>query len=129
MLIILTVSLICALILVGVLFVRSPGKPEPFLDEKGKPVVGSISEKIYVDINGMKQGMFIKGKDETKPVLLFLHGGPGMPAYAMIQSYPVVLENYFTVCWWEQRGAGLSYSSDIIERHFMCNSIDKIYLK
>lgn len=113
MLTILAVSLACAFILVGVLLVRSPGKAKPFLDEKGRPVVGSISEKIYVDINGMKQGMFIKGMDKTKPVLLFLHGGPGMPEYAISRSYPIILENYFTVCWWEQRGAGLSYNSDI----------------
>lgn len=113
MLTMLAVLLACAFILVGVLLVRSPGKPEPFLDEKGIPLANSISEKIYVDINGMKQGMFIKSKDKTKPVLLLLHGGPGMPEHAMSRSHPIVLENYFTVCWWEQRGAGLSYSSDI----------------
>ncbi len=113
MLTILAVSLVSVFILVGVLLVMSPGKPEPFLDEKGRPLAGSISEKIYVNINGLEQGMFIKGKDKTKPVLLFLHGGPGMPEYAVGRRYPMVLENYFTVCWWEQRGAGLSYSSDV----------------
>ena len=109
----LAVLLACAFILMCALLARSPGKPEAFLDEKGVPLVNSISEKIYVDINGMKQGMFLKGKDKTKPVLLFLHGGPGMPEYAISRNYPIVLENYFTVCWWERRGAGLSYSPDI----------------
>lgn len=113
MLTILAVLLASVFIIVGVLLVRSPGKPEPFLDEKGRPVAGSISEKTYVNINGMEQGMFIKGKDKTKPVLLFLHGGPGMPEYAVGRRYPIALENYFTVCWWEQRGAGLSYNPDI----------------
>ena len=114
MLIIPAVLLICMFILVGVLLACSPGKPEPFLDENGRPLAGSISEKIHININGVEQGMFIKGKDKTKPVLLFLHGGPGMPEYAISRKYPLVLENYFTVCWWEQRGAGLSYSSDIL---------------
>ncbi|WP_291300523.1 hypothetical protein [Desulfosporosinus sp. BICA1-9] len=114
MLIIPAVLLICMFILVGVLLACSPGKPEPFLDENGRPLAGSISEKILININGVEQGMFIKGKDKTKPVLLFLHGGPGMPEYAVSRRYPLVLENYFTVCWWEQRGAGLSYSSDIL---------------
>jgi pimeloyl-ACP methyl ester carboxylesterase len=53
--------------------------------------------------------MVIKSRDETNPVLLFVHGGPGMPEYFLTQSYPTGLENDFTVAWWDQRGAGLSY--------------------
>lgn len=53
--------------------------------------------------------MFIKSKDSTNPILLYLHGG--MPEYFLTQNYPVRLEEYFTVVWWEQRGSGLSYSS------------------
>ena len=101
------------LILVGVLLVWSPGKPEPFMDENGKPLAGSLSEKIRVNINGVEQGMFIKSKNINNPVLLFLHGGPGMPEYWLTQTYPTGLEEHFTVVWWEQRGAGLSYSPDI----------------
>ena len=113
MLIIPAVLLICVFILVGVLLACSPGKPEPFLDENGRPLAGSISEKIHININGVEQGMFIKSKNKANPVLLFLHGGPAMPEYALAQKYPTGLEDYFTVCYWEQRGAGLSYSTDI----------------
>jgi hypothetical protein len=42
MLTIFAISLACVFILVGVLLVRSSGKPEPFLDEKGRPLAGSI---------------------------------------------------------------------------------------
>lgn len=105
--------LVCVLILVGILLAYSPGKPESFVDENGKLLVGSISEKVFVDINGVKQGMFIKSKDINNPVLLFVHGGPGMPEYWLTQRYPTGLEDYFTVVWWEQRGAGLSYSPTI----------------
>jgi pimeloyl-ACP methyl ester carboxylesterase len=66
-----------------------------------------------VDINGVRQGMFLRSKDATLPVLLFLHGGPGMPTYFLNRKYPTGLEELFTVCWWEQRGAGLSYRPDI----------------
>lgn len=69
--------------------------------------------KSHVNINEVEQGMVIKGKDKTKPVLLFLHGGPAMHEYAISQRYPTVLENYFTACCWEQRGSGLSYNTDI----------------
>jgi pimeloyl-ACP methyl ester carboxylesterase len=105
------VLLACVLILVGVLLVNSPGKPQPFLDENGKPLAGSISEKVFLTINGVEQGMFIKGRDVTKPVLLYLHGG--MPDYFLTQKYPTGLEDNFTVVWWEQRGSGISYSDSI----------------
>jgi len=111
MLTILSIFLAFILILTGVLLACSPGKAKPFVDERGKPLEGSISEKIFVNINGVELGMFIKGKDSTKPVLLYLHGG--MPEYFLTQKYPTGIEDYFTVVWWEQRGSGLSYSADI----------------
>jgi pimeloyl-ACP methyl ester carboxylesterase len=112
MLTIISILLACILILVGVLQLWSyPGKPQPFVDENGNPLAGSISEKIFVNINGVEQGMFIKSKDATHPVLLYLHGG--MPDYFLTQKYPTGLEDYFTVVWWEQRGSGISYSADI----------------
>ena len=113
MLTIVSILLAGMFILVGVLLAWSPGKPEPFLDENGNLLAGSISEKIRVNINGVEQGMFIKSKDINNPVLLFVHGGPGMPEYWLTQRYPTGLEDYFTVVWWEQRGAGLSYNPDI----------------
>jgi pimeloyl-ACP methyl ester carboxylesterase len=111
MLTIISILLACILILVGVLQLWSPGKPTPFVDENGNPLAGSISEKVFVNINGVEQGMFIKSKDATHPVLLYLHGG--MPDYFLTQKYPTGLEDYFTVVWWEQRGSGISYSADI----------------
>ena len=111
MLMIISILLACLLILAGVLQLWSHGKPTPFVDENGSPLAGSISEKVFVNINGVEQGMFIKSKDATHPVLLYLHGG--MPEYFLTRRYPTGLENYFTVVWWEQRGSGISYSADI----------------
>ncbi|MFZ1748187.1 MAG: alpha/beta hydrolase [Nitrospirales bacterium] len=105
------ILLACLLILVGVLQLWSHGKPTPFVDENGSPLAGSISEKVFVNINGVEHGMFIKSKDATHPVLLYLHGG--LPEYFLTQQYPTGLEDYFTVVWWEQRGSGISYSADI----------------
>jgi pimeloyl-ACP methyl ester carboxylesterase len=111
MLVVISVLLLSVLALVGVLLLWSPGRPTPFLDDNGKRLPGSISEKIHVNINGVEQGMFIKGKDSSNPVLLYLHGG--MPDYFLTRDYPTGLDEYFTVVWWEQRGSGLSYSSEI----------------
>ncbi len=67
--------LVSSLVLVGVLLLISPGTPKPFLDSSGKPLIGSIAEKIRVNINGAQQGMFIKGRNARNPVLLYLHEG------------------------------------------------------
>jgi len=103
--------LACIFILVCVLLLVSPGKPAPFVDANGNPLAGSISEKVFVNINGVRQGMFIKSKNVTHPVLLYLHGG--MPENFLAQQYPIRLEDDFTVVWWEQRGSGISFSADI----------------
>jgi pimeloyl-ACP methyl ester carboxylesterase len=111
MLLILSSIVGCVIIVAGILLILSPGNAIPFSDENGKPLKGSISEKIHVNINGVEQGMFIKGKNSKNPVLLYLHGG--MPDYFLTRKYPTGLENNFTVVWWEQRGSGLSYHADI----------------
>jgi pimeloyl-ACP methyl ester carboxylesterase len=103
--------LVCMVAVIGVLLVYSPGTPEPFRDSHGNVIPGSIAEKLRLEVNGTEQGMFIKSKDSTQPVLLYLHGG--MPDYFLTREYPTGLEDYFTVVWWEQRGSGLSYSPDI----------------
>jgi pimeloyl-ACP methyl ester carboxylesterase len=72
---------------------------------------GGVPEKVFADINGVRQGMFIQGTDAAHPVLLFMHGG--LPEYFLTERYPTGLENDFTVAWWEQRGSGLSYSPGI----------------
>ena len=72
-----------------------------------------MNEKIFVEINGMKQGMFLQSENIKNPILLFLHGGAGSPEIAFTEKYPTGLEKIFTVCWWEQRGSGISYSHKI----------------
>jgi pimeloyl-ACP methyl ester carboxylesterase len=89
------------------LFWSWPGRPEPFRGADGRLLPGSVSEKLRVRINGVEQGMFLKGRDTARPVLLYLHGG--MPDYFLSQLHPAGLEELFTVCWWEQRGSGISY--------------------
>jgi pimeloyl-ACP methyl ester carboxylesterase len=85
--------------------------PDRFPDENGHLRRGSSSEKVFADINGVRQGMFIQSTDAAHPVLLCLHGG--LPEYFLTERYPTGLENDFTVVWWEQRGAGLSYHPGI----------------
>ena len=95
MILTLSIIFVCISIFAGFIWVCSPGKVLPFLNESGKPIPGSISEKIHININGIQQGMFIKSKNANNPVLLYLHGG--MPDYFLTQKYPTGLEEIFTV--------------------------------
>ena len=104
------------LALTAILLFWSPGKPLRFFDVNKKEIAGSICEKIFMEINGTRQGMFIRGKSTNNPVVLFVHGGPGMPEYFLAEKYMMKFEEKFTVCYWEQRGSGLSYHSDSICR-------------
>ncbi len=97
-------------VLAAVVVLLSPGKLRPILGEDGKALPDSINEKVHVRINGVDQGMIIRSRDTSHPVLLFVHGGPGMPGYVLEQRYPTGLEDDFTVVWWDQRGSGLSYA-------------------
>jgi pimeloyl-ACP methyl ester carboxylesterase len=105
------VLLILLLTLFGALVAVSPGTPKPFLDAQGKPLAGSISEKAFVRINGIDQGMFIQGRSLRNPVLLYLHGG--VPDHFLTDRYATGLEDIFTVVWWEQRGSGMSFHADM----------------
>ncbi|WP_176445030.1 alpha/beta hydrolase [Maliponia aquimaris] len=97
----------------GALWLVSPGRLSPLRDGAGKVIPGSLSKRVTLRIGGIPQGMFIQSADPTNPVLLFLHGGPGMVEFFMEQDYPTGLARHFTVVWWEQRGAGMSFSTDI----------------
>lgn len=69
-----------------------------------------IAEKGWAHIGGIKQGYFIRGENEHNPVILYLHGGPGSPELPMIKD--TELEQHFTICYWDQRGAGMTFSPD-----------------
>lgn len=141
----LALVLVTIVIIITYLLLISKGQVEPFTDDNGEVIPSSVAEKIKVEINGTKQGMFIHGKDSSNPVLLFVHGGPGVPEYFLNESYRTELEKNFTVCWWEARGSGLSYNnhldtSAITTRQLIADTIsvseylksrfgkDKIYL-
>ena len=73
----------------------------------------SISSLESIRLGGVDQWMTIRGYDTESPILLFVHGGPGMSDMGAIRHFVPNLEEHFTVAHWSQRGAGNSYSSSI----------------
>ena len=71
----------------------------------------SIASLEKIRIGGVDQWLLIRGLDRSNPVLLFLHGGPGMPAMFLAHAWQRELERSFVVVHWDRRGAGKSYSA------------------
>jgi hypothetical protein len=111
--IIIIAIVILLMLIICIFLISSQGKVSIVKDSSNHKLKNGTVEKVFININGSKQGMFISSTSTENPVLLFVHGGPGMPEYFLNSMYPIGLEQYFTVCWWDQRGAGLSYSKSL----------------
>ena len=105
--------LVVLLLATTFLWIKSPGKPQPITDSAGVTIPGSISAIEKITLGGVKQYLIIRGADSTKPVMLFLHGGPGSPEFTFINKTNPHLEKNFVMVYWEQRGAGKSYSKKV----------------
>lgn len=75
----------------------------------------SVASLESVRIGGVDQCILIRGKDTSRPILLFQHGGPGMPAMYLAHSFQPEIEGDFVVVQWDRRAAGKSYREDIAD--------------
>ncbi|KAL3782471.1 hypothetical protein HJC23_002222 [Cyclotella cryptica] len=76
------------------------------------PIPGqdSVAEVRYLCIGGVNQWLMIRGCDRANPLLIMLHGGPGISETVFWRYYnSQELEKAFTVVYWDQRGSGKSY--------------------
>lgn len=68
-----------------------------------------IDRKERVLLGGLQQTIHIWGTKAENPVILFLHGGPGIPnRHGMAVAHMDLLDD-FTIVAWDQRGTGGSY--------------------
>ncbi|HEY0652297.1 MAG TPA: alpha/beta hydrolase, partial [Chryseosolibacter sp.] len=65
-----------------------------------------VDKKEVLTIGGIRQLIWLKGADDTRPIFLFLHGGPGNSVMPYAQKFCDQLYKHFIVVHWDQRGAG-----------------------
>ena len=71
--------------------------------------------KKKIPVNGVMQRIHVRTNDESLPVLLFLHGGPGVVNRHSIMTDHKDLLDTFTLATWDQRGTGGSYKGVTID--------------
>lgn len=69
----------------------------------------AIDSKETVILGGVPQSIRIRTTNPKLPVLLFLHGGPGVCDRHWVLKDKSELANAATMVCWDQRGSGLSY--------------------
>lgn len=85
------------------------GRTPDFLDPDGAPLPGAIAEERRIVLGGVPQYLLLRGRDRTAPLLVNVHGGPGMTERALFRFHNAALEDHFVVAYWDQRGAGKSF--------------------
>lgn len=69
-----------------------------------------IDTNYDIDVNNDRQNIRILSTDENNPVILFVHGGPGVCDRSMvIPNQSKYLVDDFTMVCWDQRMAGKNY--------------------
>lgn len=71
-----------------------------------------IETTEQIELGGIPQTINIRGRHRDNPILLVLHGGPGLAMMPVAHQYLRPLEEFFTVVHWDQRGAGKTYATN-----------------
>lgn len=72
-----------------------------------------IDQLEKIDVNNNKQWILCRGNDSSKPLVLFVHGGPGSPLMMFSRAFDEIFLKDFVVVHWDQRRSGKSFSGDV----------------
>jgi proline iminopeptidase len=79
-------------------------------EERAISSPNGINSLEPVRIGGIDQWIEVRGRNANNPILLFIHGGPGIAFIPLAGAFQGPWEKYFTVVQWDQRGAGKTYA-------------------
>jgi len=83
-----------------------------FMNRKRREIISTnkVSRVVSYSLGGYNQKVLLDGKYEKNPVMLFLHGGPGIPAPFSVGCrgmYPEFTDHFIMV-YWDQLGCGIN---------------------
>jgi pimeloyl-ACP methyl ester carboxylesterase len=87
----------------------------------------SVASLERIMLGAVEQWILIRGWNASNPVLLFLHGGPGMPAMYLAHDFQRELEKDFVIVHWDRRGAGKSYAAGVEGELTVRQTLDDTY--
>ena len=68
-----------------------------------------IQESTFIEVNGIKQYIQIRGEDVNNPVIICIHGGPANPISYIAPYFQKEIEDVATFIQYDQRGCGRTY--------------------
>jgi len=93
------------------LFLMRPHTPK--IQGQVDSSIQNIASLEKVTLGGYPQWICIRGHNIEAPLLLFLHGGPGMPMMYLSHTFQRPIEKKFVCIQWDRRGAGKSFSKNL----------------
>lgn len=81
-------------------------------EERAIRASDGIESLERVPIGGINQWIHVRGQNVDNPILLFIHGGPGIASIPIAREFQAPWERHFTVVQWDQRGAGKTYATN-----------------
>jgi len=100
--------IVILIVFIGIVVLKRPHTPR-IKGSMGQANAGSVASLEKLNLGGVSQWILIRGRDKSNPLLLFLHGGPGMPMMYLAHRFQRPLEERFMCVQWDQRGAGKSF--------------------
>lgn len=67
-------------------------------------LTGGVNDRQFVQIGGIRQWLSVQGRHRDAPILLFLHGGPGLSSIPAGWGFLAPWREYFILAQGDQRG-------------------------
>ena len=67
-----------------------------------------VDEAGFVPLGGIEQWVTVRGDDRDNPILLHVHGGPGIALSAFVAEF-APFDKAYTSVQWDQRGSGCTF--------------------